>query len=126
MPQVILMLADDPMDALLHGADEPVLSEPGEIDGHDCYRVKISRDLMGTTTFWIDQETFLLRRVVLPTDELRRAVEPPSNRSTACRWWPISPAPFDAAVNPKAFEFEVPQGCGDGGVSASAAHRANC
>ena len=60
------------MEALLHGADEPVLSESGQIDGHDCYRVKINRDLVGTTTFWIDQETFLLRRVIMPTDELRQ------------------------------------------------------
>ena len=71
MPQVLLLLADEPMKALLHDAvEDPVLSESGQIDGRNCYRVEIKRPY-GTTTFWVDQENFILRRVVLPTDEIR-------------------------------------------------------
>ena len=73
MPQVMLLLADDPLKALLHDADEPALSEPGQIGDRGCYRVQIKRP-DGTATFWIDQESFVLRRVVLPTDQIRQDI----------------------------------------------------
>ena len=73
MPQVVLLLADEPMKALLSDAAEPVLAESGQIDGRDCYRVRIERP-DGTATFWIDQKDLLLRRVVLPTEEIRQAI----------------------------------------------------
>ncbi len=109
MPQVILMLADDPLDALLHGADEPMLSEASQIGDHNCYRVKINRDLVGTTTFWIDQETFLLRRVVLPTDEWRRALSQEQPVDSLSMIADFTGAEFNAPPGPATFEYEVPK-----------------
>ena len=54
--------------------------EPGEIDGHPCYRVQV-RDPYGLSTFWIDQESLVLRRIVLPTDALRAEVEQTDGRA---------------------------------------------
>jgi len=52
MPQIVLLLGDDPMKALLGDAEAPVLSESGQIAGRDCYRVEIKRS-EGVATFWI-------------------------------------------------------------------------
>jgi hypothetical protein len=70
-PQLFLLLAADPMKFLLSNADEPELLESGQIDRHDCYRVRIGRS-DGAGVLWIDREAFLLRRLVFPTDDLRR------------------------------------------------------
>ena len=49
-----------------------------------CYRVKIKRP-DGTATFWIDRESLVLRRIVLPTDALRQELgrEKPYRQSLA-------------------------------------------
>jgi len=39
MPQLMLLLADDPIKAILHDAEEPTLAEPGQIGDRTCYRV---------------------------------------------------------------------------------------
>ena len=48
-----------------------------------------------------------------------------TSRSTKCRWWPSSPArSLNGKVDPKAFEFQMPQKAGDGEDSRAAAHGA--
>ncbi len=108
MPQVMLLLADEPMKALLHDAEEPALSEPGQIGDRDCYRVQIKRP-DGTATFWIDQETFVLRRIVLPTDEIRQDIseQQPVDHVSVVAEFPG--AQINGKVDPKAFAFEVPK-----------------
>ena len=69
-PQLMLLLADDPLKALLRDAAEPALIEGGQIDGRDCYRVRVTRP-DGAAVFWIDRQTWPLRRLTLPTDALR-------------------------------------------------------
>ncbi|MEN6457691.1 MAG: redoxin domain-containing protein [Thermoguttaceae bacterium] len=109
MPQVMLMLGEQPMAALTQGGAEPILAESGEINGHECYRVKISREIVGTTTFWIDAKTFLLRRVVLPADELRQMLsqEQPIDSMSVIADFPG--AAFNEKISPTAFLFEVPK-----------------
>lgn len=108
-PQVMLLLAAEPMKALLRDAEEPVLSEPGKIDARDYYRVKVKRP-EGTATFWIDQESFVLRRVVLPTDELQQAIsqQKPIDRISLVA--ELSGAQIGGKIDPKAFQFETPEG----------------
>ena len=104
-----LLLGDDPLDALLRDFEEPQLSESGEIQGRQCYRVKLKgRD--GTATFWIDQETFALRRIVLPTEGLREAIGQERPIDSLSVVADFTNARLDGTVDPKAFEFEVPKG----------------
>jgi thiol-disulfide isomerase/thioredoxin len=109
MPQLALLLGDAPIKSLMADSETAVLSDPGQIDGRDCYRVRIERP-EGIVTFWIDQETFLLRRVVLPTDEIRQAIsqQRPVDRVSLVAEFPG--AQIDGKINPAAFEFEVPAG----------------
>jgi thiol-disulfide isomerase/thioredoxin len=109
LPQLALLLGDDPLSGLLRDFDEPQLSEPGEIQGRGCYRVKLSgRD--GAATFWIDQESFALRRIVMPTEGLREAIsqERPIDHLSVVA--DFTNARLNGKVDPKAFEFEVPTG----------------
>lgn len=107
-PQLMLLLADDPIKALLHDAEEPTLSEPGQIADRPCYRVQIKRP-DGTAVYWIDQETYALRRVVMPTDQFRQAISErqPVDHVSAIAEFPA--AQLNGKVDPKAFTFEVPK-----------------
>ena len=109
MPQPTLLLADEPIKALLRDDEKPELLESDKIDGRDCYRVQVKWP-EGAATFWVDQETFVLRRIVLPTEEIRRAIERnrPVDRVTLVA--EFSGASIDGVIDPKAFEFEVPEG----------------
>jgi thiol-disulfide isomerase/thioredoxin/outer membrane lipoprotein-sorting protein len=107
-PQLMLLLADEPIKALLHDAEEPALSEPGQIADRACYRVQIKRP-DGTAVYWIDQETYALRRVVMPTDELRQAISQrqPVDHVSAVAEFPG--AQLNGKVDAKAFTFEMPK-----------------
>jgi thiol-disulfide isomerase/thioredoxin len=108
MPQIMLLLADDPMKALLHDAEEPKLAEPGQIGDCTCYRVNIKRP-DGTAVYWIDQETYALRRIVMPTDAFREMLNQrqPVDHVSAVAEFPA--AQLNGKVDPKAFAFEVPK-----------------
>ena len=70
-PQLTLLLNDKAVESLLSDAEEPRLAEPGEIDGREYYRVQFRR-FGSLTVMWIDKETLVLRRMILPTDDVRR------------------------------------------------------
>ncbi len=109
MPQLMLLLGDEPIKALLRDAEEPVLSKSGEIEGANCYRVQIKRP-DGTSTFWIDEKTFILRRVVLPSEEILQAINQRQSVDRVSVVADFTGAKIDGKVDPKAFQFEVPKG----------------
>ena len=109
MPQIKLLLADDSLKALLHDAEEPALSELGQIGDRSCYRVQIKQP-DGTATYWIDQETFVLRRIVLPTDQIRQDISEQQPVDHVSAIAEIPRHQLDGKVDPKAFTFEVPKG----------------
>ncbi len=108
-PQPLLLLADQPLDALLRDSEEPVLSQSGQIDGRDCYRVQVKTSY-GMATFWIDQETYVLRRLVLPTDQIRQELSQEQLVERLSLVADFAGAQIDGKVEPKAFEFEMPKG----------------
>ena len=108
MPQVLLLLGKDPLKNLLSDTKEVAVSEPGEIDGRACYRLRIKRP-EGTATFWIDQKTFVLRRVVLPTDIIRRELSGRGQVESISLVADFVNAQLDEQVNLKAFQFEPPK-----------------
>ncbi len=88
---------------------EPALSEPGQIAGRECYRVRLN-GTAGAAVFWIDQ------------DELTRcdasSCLPSTLREDMSQDGPIDAvsvvaeftgAQLNGDVDPKAFEFEVPK-----------------
>jgi len=108
MPQIPLLFGRDPLDLLLRDLGEPELSEPGQIGGHDCYRVRL-KGPDGVATFWVDQKSYVLRRIVLPTDTMREAMSQGGPIGDLSVVADFTGAQLDGDVDPKAFEFEVPK-----------------
>ncbi|MHC4180611.1 MAG: redoxin domain-containing protein, partial [Planctomycetota bacterium] len=104
-PQLVLLLEDDPLKLITHGTEGTILGKPETIAGRNCYRVEIKRT-SGTTVFWIDQESYVLRRIVFPTDELRRGLPDTATVEAVSLVAEFAGAQLDAAVDEKAFEFE--------------------
>ena len=109
LPQALLLLANEPIKALLGDDANPALLEPKAIEGRDCYRVRVERP-EGAATFWVDQESFILRRVVLPTDEISRAISQTTPVDHVSLVAEFRGASIDGVIDPKAFEFEIPEG----------------
>ena len=110
---------------LLGDLGEPELSEPGQIDGRDCYRVKF-KGPDGAATFWIDQQTYVLRRIVLPTERLREMMSQDGPISSVSVVADFTGAELNGEVDPKAFEFEVPKDAQAGRVPRRRRTWANC
>ena len=107
--QAMLLLGDDPKKALLAGAKKPTLDPPAQIDGRDCYRVQIPRP-EGTVVLWIDAETFVLRRMVPPTDELLHRMQQAGNFENLSLVAEFTGATLNGKVDPKLFGFDLPKG----------------
>ena len=110
LPQIAFLFGKEPLDAMLAGLDDVELAKPGEIDGHECYRVKLNGP-DGVATFWIDEKSFVLRRVILPTATLRQMMSqeagPIESLSVVADF---TGAQINGNVDPKTFEFAVSEG----------------
>ncbi|MBN1396367.1 MAG: redoxin domain-containing protein [Pirellulales bacterium] len=109
LPQVLLLLTDDPLKYLLNGVEEVALLESGEIDGRQCYRLRLSR-ADGAATFWIDEESFVLRRLVMPTNVFRQELSRYGRVDSVSRVADFIDARLDANIPPQTFEFTSPKG----------------
>lgn len=109
-PPVILsfLLDDAALEPVLEGAGKPALLPPDKIEGQLCYRVEVGRT-DGSLVFWIDQKSFVLRRLEYPTDDFRKSVEvaegPVTDLSLVVDF---QGAKLGGAIDKKAFQFETP------------------
>ncbi len=108
-PQLSFLLTDDTLQGLTQNAEEVTLEEPGKIDGRQCHRVAI-RSPDGIGVFWVDQETYVLRRVEYPTDVLRRHLAEGREVRSVSLVVDFRGAQFDTPIDPAAFQFEIPRG----------------
>jgi thiol-disulfide isomerase/thioredoxin len=107
--QLMLLFGEDPLKGILADAEEPVLAEPGKIADRDCYRVKLTRP-EGTLVFWIDRETFVLRRMLPPTDSLRQHLEANGGKVESLSVVAeFTDARLGGDVDAKLFSFDLPK-----------------
>ncbi|MHC4399875.1 MAG: TlpA family protein disulfide reductase [Planctomycetota bacterium] len=110
--QLILLMADDPLNTLLYQSEEPALLEPAALGDKWCHRAEIRRE-DGTGVFWIDQESYVLRRFELPKRSLRGRLAA-RHQVTEDQIQELSVmaefigAELDGRIDPVAFEFMVP------------------
>ncbi len=110
--QLILLLADDPLKTLLHESAEPEVIEPGMLGERACHRIRIQRP-DGVGGFWIDQETYVLRRFEFPAEVLRTMVAeqervPRNEIQNLLLMAEMAEAKFGGQIDPQAFEFQTP------------------
>jgi thiol-disulfide isomerase/thioredoxin len=106
---LVLLLEKDPLAEILKGAAEPALGESGEIDGNKCYRVEVKWP-HGTGVFWIDRESFVLRRCVYPTLDLVRKMSAQGTVKKVSVVADFTGARLDGPIEPEAFQCELPPG----------------
>jgi len=108
--QLLFLLEDKPLERLLRNAEEPLLAEPGTLEGRACHRVHV-RFPEGLFSFWIDQQSLLMRRLVLPSEPLRREIgrEFGSTVDSISVIADFTGAQADPSLNPETFQFAVPQ-----------------
>jgi thiol-disulfide isomerase/thioredoxin len=107
-----LLLSDKAVDILLRDAEEPKLIDSGQIDGREYYRVQIRRP-DGLAVLWIDKETLVLRRMILPTDDLRRRITDSIGGASIDTLSLVAEFPgaqLNGPVDPVAFQFQAPAG----------------
>ena len=116
--QLMLLLGDDPLRMLLQDTQrvelgEPEEGEPQKIDERDCYRVNVTRP-DGTLVFWIDRESYVLRRIEYPTEDLRRMLAQGGEVGSVSLVADFPGARLGSlvggSVDAKAFQFEIPPG----------------
>ena len=107
MPQLGLLLADDPLSGILAGAEPPELLEPQSLDDHPCHRVLLKRP-DGRLVLWIDQQTHALRRIDYPIDDLRKQLGDKPRVAGLRLWAEFSNARLDDDIQESAFRFAPP------------------
>ncbi|MEM9185768.1 MAG: hypothetical protein AAGB00_04650 [Planctomycetota bacterium] len=104
-PQLELLLSTDKSPPkLLLSADASLLPSD-DLQGAACHRVRIDRPA-GKYIAWIDQQTHLLRRLEMPTDEVRRQLDPKNALMRLDLWIDFKDATFNTPISVKAFQLE--------------------
>lgn len=105
--QAVLLLANDPLKTLLYNVERMELLVPVSFEGRKCYRVKIHRH-DGSAVFWIDVESFVLRRFEYPLGGIKRDFQ--DGQSTDLKVFAdFRDATLDTKVDEKLFIFEPPK-----------------
>ena len=105
-----LYLDPEPLPVLLLNSHKPELDSPAKIGDDECFRVRIDRR-EGSFVLWIDQRTFVLRRVEYPPGGYQRMLEgyvgPISDMTITAE---IVDARLDPPIDDATFEFQMPAG----------------
>lgn len=105
-----LFLDPEPLPALVINARAPQLDPPAKIGAENCYRVRIEKR-EGAFVLWIDERTFVVRRVEYPADGYRRLLEPYVGEITGMKITAeLEGAALDPEIDNATFRFDVPQG----------------
>ena len=72
-PPLVLLLHSDPLATFLYQADQSNirLLPNAEIEGRGCFRISVLRQ-NEESILWIDSETYVLRRIELPKQQLQK------------------------------------------------------
>lgn len=106
-PQLSLLLSNQALASFTDGASAAVLMPAADFEGRACYRVQVRRD-DGQLIAWVDQQSFLLRRLDYPTEGIREQLAQQGSVGEVSLWAEFRGAQFDAQVSPAAFQFAAP------------------
>ncbi len=112
-PQLDLLLASDNEPRLLAKAQSRLLTSES-LAGADCHRVEIQHP-NGTYVAWIDQESSVLRRLEIPTGEVRAQLDPDGDLIRLELWIDFHDATLNTNIGPQT--FALPSGDAEAGSS---------
>ncbi len=100
MPQLVLLLAEDPMDTISRDCT-PLQLPDSEFQGKKCGRIALQGP-SGKAVLWIEKDSGLLVKYEFPLDEIRKQFP------LARLWAEFRGAKVDEAVDAVAFQVELP------------------
>lgn len=101
-PQLVLLLAQDPLKTFLYQAQPPVLVGTKDVNGRICHGIDVARP-EGKFTLWIDRQSFVLRRLEYPTEALGQGGQETSDSSMVLDF---QGAELSQPIDSQAFQFE--------------------
>lgn len=107
-PSLLLLLADNGDEIIKEGASAPVLLPAKKYEDFKCHRVRLDTE-QGSLTLWIDDESFLLRRLDFPTLAFQKQLEEKGAVSGLEHYAEFTGAKLNELVPAEAFAMEVPQ-----------------
>lgn len=107
-PPLDLMLGEKPLASSAEAAGGKRLQN-GRAGDRECFRVELPAD-GGAREFWIDRETFVLRRLDIRSEAVQRLFDPEERLSSFVARVELEGAKLDGPIDKVAFQFEVPEG----------------
>jgi peroxiredoxin len=104
-PQIDLLLADPPHSIPHRG--KPKQLDDGSVDEWPCYRIELPAP-DGPVVYWIDKQTYVLRRFDFATGRLREQLDPEGKVDSLEVWAVFRQARFDDPVDRARFQFQPP------------------
>ncbi len=104
MPQLVLLLDDDPLEDL-GASGEPSVLPDVELEGELCHRVAVDNE-QGTSVFWIRATDGLLRKFEFPSNAFKEKF----HVAQCSIWAEFKGARANTTISADAFQFDVPQG----------------
>lgn len=110
-PQLAMLLnVSDADEAALFPEDKsPRMLDDASLDGRRYYRVATSTP-GGTRVFWIDRETYALRRIELPVEAHRQRIDADRNFLRFAVRIDLEDVTFDAEIEGSTFDLAPPDG----------------
>ena len=108
-PQLALLCADEDHPPPFVGDTTAELLEPDTIAERRCHRVQLTSD-QGQRVLWIDQETFLLRRMIIPSRLTKEKLDPNDELEQFTERIDFNIVEIDADIPDVAFEMDLPEG----------------
>jgi hypothetical protein len=105
--QLELLYGEQPLEALFHEEARTRLLAPGDFDGQTCYRVRATTG-EGDFVFWIDRESFVLRRLEYPVNRLLPQLGQEGNIEDAVLIAEFSAARLNHGLPKASFACEIP------------------
>ncbi|MBS0211302.1 MAG: redoxin domain-containing protein [Planctomycetes bacterium] len=102
------LVDDDPQRAILQNG-APRHLEPQTIDQSPCYGIAIERQ-DGQLKLWIDQVTYVIRRIEFPLDAMRQYMSTKGKLGDMSLVGELRGAQLNGKIDPVAFKFEPPVG----------------
>jgi hypothetical protein len=104
-----LLMGEKPLGEVFGVGSSREMLDDDIIRGRECYRIRAQLP-EGPLVFWVDRESFLLRRLEYPSEQLARQMAEGTNCSDVTLMAEFRDAVIDGPLYKKEFEFQVPPG----------------
>jgi thiol-disulfide isomerase/thioredoxin len=110
-PPLVLLLAENALDLITQKSKTPLLLPVKNYEDQPCHRVRIDSEY-GSLVLWIDQGSYVLRRIDFPIASFKRELEQTYGGpvSDLALFADFTGAKFNEAVPEAAFQMEIPKG----------------